>query len=433
MSNLHFENDGAYENLVTGMGTEAADKDMHTRVIIGEQILDYEALASQYVKDGLTRRLAEEPVNKALKNPIIINGDDGDKTYKALSKKGFFRVVRKVGTWTRLFGGALVVTVYDSDGVNVKQLKQAPPKEAKVAGWRIYSPAKVSFTTDLYDSKIIGGFRGYNVQFANGSINEIHHSRCTIFKGPDIPDVLECGNAATMIFGASEVEMANAGLLKIPSAYTALSNMMQETGVGTLSMAGLTSTLADPNGGIDKVRKRLQLMKLSMSSLRMMLLDKEDAYANTNHQTSELPESVKSLMAYVSALTGIPVSILFGNMVSGLSSTNEGDIRQFESMVEEWRNAHLYEPMVRLITDYINRNEGIAGEHDFQFGDISQPTAHEKAQLKNELGNFVKTLYDMGAITPQEARENLIVNGGTTEISVSSKKAPPKTEEKQEL
>ena len=35
-----------------------------------------------------------------------------------------------------------------------------------------------------------------------------------------------------------------------------------------------------------------------------------------------------------------------------------------------------------------------------------------------------KTLYEMGAMTPKEARENLIVNGGTSEISVKSAEPP---------
>lgn len=83
-------------------------------------------------------------------------------------------------------------------------------------------------------------------------------------------------------------------------------------------------------------------------------------------------------MAYTSALTGIPVSILFGNMVSGLSSTNDGDIRQYNDLVEQWRAECLYEPMVEMITEFRERNEGRKGTQDFQFGRWTSPQARKR-------------------------------------------------------
>ena len=93
------------------------------------------------------------------------------------------------------------------------------------------------------------------------------------------------------------------------------------------------------------------IVKLGMSSMRAVFQDKEDAFEMKSHSMSDVPESIKMLMAYTSALTGIPVSILFGNMVSGLSSTNDGDIRQYNDLVEQWRNDCLYEPMVEMLTE----------------------------------------------------------------------------------
>lgn len=413
-----FETDGAYANLVTGLGDARMDKDEHTRILAGVFRPNYDLLAAQYVKDGVVKNIAKGPAVKALKNPIVINDDKDDATFKAMSRLGFFKACRLAGTWSRLFGGALVVSVFEGDGT-ADLSKEVGPK-AKVAGYRVYTPGRINLTeSDISDdpkSRWFGKVEIFPVILRNGKTMDIHASRCHVFRGVEIPDLLD-SDIDTYVFGASEVEMANIGLKKLPGAFGAISNMLQENGLSVFSMNGFSSMLA-AEGGEQKVRTRMSLTKLGMSTMRAVFLDKEDSFEMKSHSMSDVPESIKMLMAYTSALTGIPVSILFGNMVSGLSSTNDGDIRQYNDLVEQWRTECLYEPMVEMISEYRNRNEGKKGTQDFQFGPLDQPTSKEKAELMKDKSDFCRTLYDMGAMTPKEIRENLVLNGGTSEVSV---------------
>lgn len=428
MSESIFQNDGAYANLVTGLGNPMMDKDEHTRIVCGVSLPNYEALAAQYVKDGIVKRLSREIAEKALKNPIVINDDKDDATYKALLRLGFFRAVRNAGTWARLFGGALVVTMFEGDGED--DLSKEVPQSGKVVGYRVYTPGRIllnegDIQTDT-KSRWFGKVEVFPVQIRSGNILHVHASRCHIFKGVEIPDILD-GDITSYVFGTSVVDMANIGLKKLPGAFGSISNMLQENGLSIFSMNGFSSMLAQ-EGGMQRVRERMTLTKLGMSSMRAVFQDKEDGFEMKSHSMSEVPESIKMLMAYTSALTGIPVSILFGNMVSGLSSTNDGDIRQYNDLVEQWRNDCLYEPMVEMLTEFRTRNEGKKGVQDFQFGELSQPTAQEEADLFEKKVNSCKTLYDFGAITPKETRENLLVNGGTNKISVKSSEPPKQNE-----
>lgn len=413
-----FETDGAYANLVTGLGDARMDKDEHTRILAGVFRPNYDLLAAQYVKDGVVKNIAKGPAVKALKNPIVINDDKDDATFKAMSRIGFFKACRLAGTWSRLFGGALVVSVFDGDGT-ADLSKEVSPK-AKVVGYRVYTPGRINLTeSDISDdpkSRWFGKVEIFPVVLRNGKTMDIHASRCHVFRGVEIPDLLD-SDIDTYVFGASEVEMANIGLKKLPGAFGAISNMLQENGLSVFSLNGFSAMLA-AEGGEQKVRTRMSLTKLGMSMMRAVFLDKEDSFEMKSHSMSDVPESIKMLMAYTSALTGIPVSILFGNMVSGLSSTNDGDIRQYNDLVEQWRTECLYEPMVEMISEYRNRNEGKKGTQDFQFGPLDQPTSKEKAELMKDKSDFCRTLYDMGAMTPKEIRENLVLNGGTSEVSV---------------
>ena len=419
-----FMEDGAYQNLVTGLGNAAMDKDEHTRIQYATIRPNYEDLAMQFVRDGVVKRLCKEPVDKALKTPIVINGDEGDKHLKELTRLGFFEAVRKAGAWSRLFGGAIIVTLYAGDGSDDLSKPAAPNK--KVAGYRVYSPGRILLTEDCLSSdpssELFGKVERWPIQLRAGKILQVHGSRVHVFKGEDVPDVLD-SELEAYIFGASVVDMANAGIKKLPGAFGAISNMLQENGISVFGLNGLSGMLA-MEGGVQKVRERMSLVKLGMSTMRAVFQDKDDTFEMKSHSMGDVPESVKMIMAYCAALTGIPVSILFGNMVSGLSSTNDGDIRQYNDLVEQWRMDCLYEPMCAMISDYMKRNAGKGGVTDFQFGEVSQSTANEKAELRDKNGNFCKNMFDMGAMTPKEVRENLLVNGGTNEISVKAATAP---------
>ena len=426
MENAIFLNDGAYYNLVTGLGSKTSDKDEHTRIIGGITLPDWQALGAQYIKDGIVRRLARDPAVKALKSPIVLTDDKEDKIYNALALPtfDFFGTCIEAGIWARLFGGALVVSLFENDGDG--DLSKEPGKGDKVVGYRVYTPGRVMLTDNCIQndtsSKWFGKVEVFPVQQRSGDVVQIHASRCHLFKGIKVPDILD-SDIHSYIFGASEVDSANIGLKKLPGAFGAISNMLQENGLTIFGIDGLASMLAT-EGGIQKVRERMNVVKLGMGSMHAVFQDKNDTFDMKSHSMSDVPESVKMIMAYASALTGIPVSILFGNMVSGLSSTNEGDIRQYNDMVAQWRAACMYAPMVEMLTEYMNRNEGRSGPQAFQWGALDESTEMEKADLFEKKVNSCKTLYEMGAMTPKEARENLIVNGGTSEISVKSAEPP---------
>lgn len=417
---IMYLSDGAYANFVTGFGNASMDKDEHTHVKCGVTTPNYSALAAQYVKDGIVKRIARDPAVKSLKAPIVINDDKNDETFKALSRLGFFRACRNAGTWANLFGGSIVVSIFEGDGD--AKLEEPVGDNAKVVGYRVYTPGRINLTeSDLGsdpESKWYGKVEKFPVQVRNGKILNIHASRCHVFHGIEAPDILDT-DLNTYIFGCSLVDMANVGLKKLPPAFGSISNMLQENGLSVFGLNGFSQMLA-MEGGVAKARERMNLIKLGISSMRGVVQDKEDTFDMKSHSMSDIPESVKMLMAYVSALVGRPVSTLFGNMVSGLSSTNEGDIRQENDYMEQWRQDTLYEPMVEMLTEFRTRNEGKTGIQDFTFGEVWQSTEAEKADVFEKKVNSCKSLYEMGSITPKETRKNLILKGGTSEISVDT-------------
>lgn len=412
--------DGAWVNAVTGMGT-AVDKDSYTRVAGGSYRPNHRELAAAYATDGIVRRLARIPAEKALKEPVTINGDDDGSLYDMLAEAGLFEVLMDAGSLARLHGGAAVATVYSGDGESPGKLMQPPGRREEVAGWRVYSPYEAELTESDFDrdpgSPRFGQPSVYPVRLRDGTVLRLHWSRVTALHGPAVPGAVDC-DACAAFYGASEVLPAMDALARLPGAMAAASNLMQRNGTMVFKMAGL-GQVEQLEDGARVIHGRMTDIAARMGSMRAVLLDATDGFESVTTSLAGIPDVLKQLYAYVSAVTGIPVSVLFGDTVTGLSSTNEGDLRQMDELVERWRQACLYRPACALVTDYANRNARRTGAFTFQFGPVSQSTEREKAEMLERRANAMRTLYDIGAVTAAEVRENLLVDGGNADLSVS--------------
>lgn len=79
--------------------------------------------------------------------------------------------------------------------------------------------------------------------------------------------------------------------------------------------------LADPDNGLKAVRERMSLTNLSMSSMRSLFQDKDDTFSMVSHNFTGIPDVVRLMMVVTCAKSRIPMSILFGQSVTGLSAT----------------------------------------------------------------------------------------------------------------
>ena len=144
------------------------------------------------------------------------------------------------------------------------------------------------------------------------------------------------------------------------------------------------------------------LLKSQMSAFRGIIQDRNDSFEQINHNFTGIPEVMRIVMAYVSSSSQMPVSILFGNMITGLSSTNEGDIRVFNELVEKTRENKLYNVMCELISDFAKRNLGLKKEFEFEWGAVGQMTETEKTTSLNTIVDIAVKLFSMEGVVEIE-------------------------------
>jgi len=414
-------NDGAYENAATGLGKKGEDKAAHT-VVAPYVPADLVSLATMKVKDGIAAFIVDGfPTAALMKEPKIIGDEDG-KAYKEASEKGLFKAVKKAGSFLRLTGGSVVVTEYDSDR-DTESLKSEPPKSAKVKGYRVYSAGKV----DLQSTDFEGGSddpKVFRVKVVGAGTVEVHPSRCTVFKGPELPDVIE-NSVKEQYFGVSELCAVEQDLKDLASISGAVVNMIQETGTLLLRLNNLSLMLSKPDNGIEDLHKIISTMKLCMSSMHATFAGPKDGYDMINHNFAGIAELWTKKQMDVSAKSRVPMSILFGQSATGLAQTNDGDIKAWCSSVGSWRQEYLYVPMCRLIADLCSRNLG-NDYSEFNWGAIDEMTLKQTLEALEIQSKTLERYLNMNVLGEDEIRTSVFQNGHSWEVSVTDGRKLPK-------
>lgn len=391
--------DGAYQNVITGMGT-SLDASTHDRVKIGIDVEDDSELASLYSRDALVKAIVDKVPEAVFNNPISIVDDDDGKIYKELSRMNFFSSIVTALKYARLYNGSIIVTLYEGDD----DLEKPVRAFGRVTGYRVYSSGRLMMDDSDWvkekENPYFGSVEYYRFIKKDKTEQKIHSSRISVIKGELFPDS-ETGTVKQEVFGLSLINLIKDGSKLFGTSISSIGNMLKESGVSVFGFDGFWQRLMIKDGE-ESIRKRMGLLKSQMSAFRGIIQDRNDTFAQINHNFAGIPEVMRIVMAYVSSCSQIPVSILFGNMITGLSSTNEGDIRVFNELVEKIREDKLYNVMCKLISDFAKRNLGFKKDIEFEWGAVGQMTETEKTTALNSIVDIAAKLFSMEGVVDIE-------------------------------
>jgi len=409
-------NDGALQNVMTGLGT-VADKSEGITATAAVFSVNEDQLANLYAGYRLASGVCDMVPEAALESDISITNDTDGSTFKALSALGLFEEVIQAGAWARAFGGGLIITKYE--GKN--EISKPPADSEKVTGYQVFSSAAVEMNDDdlkaadevslAEDPEVI------RIMNRSGEYIEVHKSRITVIKGITCPDH-RTNDAKLRFFGISFLHQVEKEIKAIGASISGVSHMLQENGIKVFGFKGISDILSHPDGEA-KLRERITLTKANISAFNATYGDADDGFDLVSHTFTGIPDTLKVVMMFVSAITGIPVSILFGQTATGLSQTNEGDIKAYRSLVGRWRSKFLYRPMCKMISDYNRRNLGKKEDCEFEWGDIMPASNTEKLEQLKLWTESVEKLWNMDALNPIEIRK-MLVNGFDPNISIEA-------------
>ena len=218
----------------------------------------------------------------------------------------------------------------------------------------------------------------------------------------------------------------NIGVLNsMPQVFARYESVLKHTDllVTRMSQAVLKyKDLAEALGtdeGEAAVKSRLQLLDMMRSMLNMIAIDADgEEFELHNVPLSGIHDIIDRMAIDVSAHAGIPREIIFGQQSGGIhGGAQNGEMMVWMDSIAAYQKQHLLAPLTRLV-DLLSMSKKCYGKliekRAIEFLPVYPPdqkTAAEanffNGQAMKQRADASKSYVEIGALTPQEVRNNI--------------------------
>ncbi len=416
-----------YVNLVNRYGT-SKDTSEHYRFQPEPTVPDG-VLSEFYEGNGLFSKIIDAPAEEAIKHGFTLDGitDQDINTFaeEALDELDWEETAMTAIKWARLFGGAIAVLLINDGGgleepLNWHNIKSID--DIRVYDRSVIQPDYESIFS--YDPTDPFGTRGsrlgmperYRVTSRYGSFT-VHDSRCLVFQNGILPE--GCTNSVYQMWGMPEYIRIRRAIRNTELAHESAPKMLDKTVQPVYKMKNLSSELTTEDGET-ALLKRLQAIDLARGILNSIAIDAEgEDYDFKTFQFSGVAETIDATCNYLSALTSIPQTILFGRSPAGMNATGTSDMENYYNYVQRIQKRML-KSNLRYLLSVIFQAGLYTGEVKevppikISFSPLWSLSEKEQAELEKAKAAVQQTkaqtaqIYvDMGAIDPTEIRQKL--------------------------
>lgn len=408
--------DGAFINLLTGMGVAGRDKSTGTQLNRGRFLTSWDQ--EQLYTAGLPRRYIDSIADETYKKPATIElGDEINEDWpdfnadftEYLAELGFAEKLSEVTKLQRLYGGAALVLLLN-DGqeadqpLNVKKLISVDGI-VPLSRWEIVpeqfdmiDPQKPEFYRISTSQKMV------TRQTTPFTFFRIHESRVIRFDGLYLPWTLRSGNQG---WGLSCLDGIYPAYRRYQTAMKGLEAVTADAELFVHKIPNLFTKIA--SGNEDQLKKRMEANVLSRSVYNGMLLDKEEEVEFMNRNLGGLADVTKPFLEELQVITGWPASYLTGISPGGMGRDGRFEDRQWATVCAAWQTVHLL-PGVRKLFEILMQaktspNKGeIPKNWSVKFPSVFTLSETEEADLKNNTANADSTYINLGVLSALEVR-----------------------------
>ena len=385
-------------------------------------------LEAFYEGNGLFSKVIDAPAEEAVKHGFTIKniGDQEiDDLYQdALDALDWEEAAIDAIKWSRLFGGAIIVMLINDGGAledPVDWSRVESIDDLVVYDRTAVTPDPTSLYIENYN--VLNGGKGkfgmpefYDVSSTYGNFR-VHESRCLVFKNGKLPE--RATNARYQFWGVPEYIRVHRAIRDAEVAHGSAVKLLDRAVQAVYSMRGLSAEMATV-GGEDRVLRRLQTIDMARGMLNTITIDADgEDYSFRQFSFNGVSEVIDTTCNFVSALTNIPQTILFGRSPAGMNATGNGDLENWYNYIERIQKRVL-KGNLRYLLNVIFRaavNIGKIKEMpkvDIEFERLWSLSDAEQAQIDQQNASVEQTraataqIYvDMGALDPSEVRKKL--------------------------
>ena len=416
-----------YVNLMNKYGTQ---KDVSEGYRFQQEpIIPDDMLTQYYEGNGLFAKIIDTPAEEAIKHGFYLDGlkdAEIENFYmEALDELDWEETAMTCVRWARLFGGSIaVLLVNDGRGLeepldwkNIRSID-----DIRVYDRSLIQPDYSSMFTYQADDPFrtrgsrLGMPEHYDVFSKYGNFR-VHDSRCLVFPNGTLPE--NTTNSIYQIWGIPEYVRIKKAIRDAEVAHGSAVKLLDRSIQAVYKMKDLSAELATEEGE-DRVLRRLQTIDMARGMLNSITIDSEgEDYDFRTFQFGGVPDVIDTTCNYLSALTSIPQTILFGRSPAGMNATGTSDLENWYNYLERIQK-RMIRKNLRYLLSIIFQAGVYTGEIDevpninikfnplWSLSDTEQADLEQKrAMIQQTKAQTAQIYVSMEAIDPSEVRKKL--------------------------
>lgn len=385
-------------------------------------------LTMYYEGNGLFAKIIDTPAEEAVKHGFTLEVKDQsieDFYTNALDELDWEETVMTAIKWARLFGGSIIVMLINDgrgleEPVDWKNIKS-------IDDLRVYDRSVIQEdTSSMFNYRSDDPFRTrssrlgmpeyYDVYSQYGNFR-VHDSRCLVFQNGILPE--NTTNSIYQLWGVPEYIRINKAIRDAEIAHGSAPKLLDRSVQAVYKMKDLSAELATEQGE-ERVLRRLQTIDMARGLLNSITIDAEgEDYDFRTFQFSGVSDVIDSACNYLSALTSIPQTILFGRSPAGMNSTGDADLENWYNYLERIQS-RMIKKNLRYLLSVVFQAGVACGEVDevpdlnikfnplWNMSDSDQAAIdQQKAQTQQIKAQTAQLYMDAQVIDPSEVRKKL--------------------------
>lgn len=405
-------NDGAYLNLVSGLGSRR-DPGSYTQAAAA-RIFSEGELEAMYVGDGFARRIIDVVASDMVRAGFELENESDEDVYtpvlvrmEELQASERYCEALKLSA---LYGGALAVLGIQDGGALDEPLNENGVKGVDFI--RVYDRYRVSRLvkySDPMDSRY-GQTEKYLVSPCNGSPYTVHETRCIVFQGEFVPErmrELQDG------WSASTLAKCWVQLQRYGVSHQWAEKLLERAQQAVNKMEGMAQQMMAANGQ-KLIMDRLNILDMSRNILNTVAIDAKDDYTIQSAGMAGVPDVIDRFAVALSAVTGMPKTLLLGEQSKGMGGGNDGDLQNWYAHIKQLQKTRLLAPIDRLAGLLVN-SLGLPEDYLIEFNPLYVPSDKEEAEVEKIEADTEKVKADTmaayiaaGVLDPSEGRNTLM-------------------------
>lgn len=402
-------------SFVSGLGDPARDKT--ASLVYMDTLLSDDQLMTAYRNSWIARKIVDIPAMDALRKGRDWQADQDTITLIEEEERrlNLWNKLLECKTKARLFGGAGIV-------IGTNDVDMSEPFEPESIGKDGLRYLTVITRRDLRvieldndpGSEFYGQPKMFSVNNGNSSIVEIHPSRVMVQIGNVHPDPW-CGSSVNYGWGDSVLQSVYTAIQNADSTSANIANLVFEANVDSFGIPDMMEQIAS-----DEYRKRLldrlTLAATAKSVTKSLIHDAEETYSRNQISFGGLNDIMNTFMLLVAGAADIPLTRFLGQSPSGMSTTGEGDMKNYYDRVTAIQSLEFGPAMWRLDEALIRSALGTRPDDVFyMWSPLEQMSEQEQADVGHKNAQSAQILAGTGLWTPDELRKavsNQLVENG---------------------